>query len=124
MAGDGWDMIGDAAAFLDPIYSSGLYLALASAEVAAGSIHEALQVDDLSAGRLGAHLEALAGGVAVIEKLIRAFYTRGFSFRRFAELHPEHRVALIDCLVGDVIGKDMTAFTDALDEMLAVAAKK
>lgn len=35
IAGDGWIMIGDAAAFLDPIYSSGLFLALTSAELAA-----------------------------------------------------------------------------------------
>jgi flavin-dependent dehydrogenase len=124
MAGDGWVMIGDAAAFLDPIYSSGLYLALGSAELAAASIHTALQADDPSAARLGAHLEALGGGVAVIEKLIRAFYTPGFSFRLFVERHPEHRTALIDCLVGDVIGKDMQAFTDSLDGMLGGAAEK
>jgi flavin-dependent dehydrogenase len=123
MAGDGWVMIGDAAAFLDPIYSSGLYLALGSAEMASGSVHEALQVDDPSAARLGAHLEALGGGVAVIEKLIRAFYTPGFSFRQFAERYPEHRAALIDCLVGDVVGKNMAAFTEALDSMLAAAAR-
>ena len=122
MAGDGWVMIGDAAAFLDPIYSSGLYLALVSAELAAGSIHEALQVDDPSADRLGAHLKALGDGVVVIEKLIRAFYTPGFSFRQFVERYPEHRKALIDCLVGDVVGKNMVTFTDALDEMLAAAA--
>ena len=123
MAGDGWVMIGDAAAFLDPIYSSGLYLALGSAELAAESIHDALQVDDPSSTRLGAHLDLLGEGVAVIEKLIRAFYTPGFSFRRFVERHPEHRAALIDCLVGDVIGKKMTAFTNALDDMLSAAAR-
>ena len=122
MAGDGWVMIGDAAAFLDPIYSSGLYLALGSAELAAGSIHKALQLDDPSAARIGAHLERLGGGVAVIEKLIRAFYTPGFSFRRFIDHHPEHRKALIECLVGDVVGKNMVAFTDALDDMLAATA--
>jgi flavin-dependent dehydrogenase len=41
--GDGWVMIGDARAFLDPIYSSGLYLALGSAELAAQCIDDALK---------------------------------------------------------------------------------
>jgi 2-polyprenyl-6-methoxyphenol hydroxylase-like FAD-dependent oxidoreductase len=39
----GWVMIGDARAFLDPIYSSGLYLALGSAELAAQCIDDALK---------------------------------------------------------------------------------
>ena len=43
VVGDGWVMIGDAARFLDPIYSSGLFLALASAELAADCIHRVLQ---------------------------------------------------------------------------------
>ena len=115
MAGDGWVMVGDAAAFLDPVYSSGLFLALASAELAAGSIHQALVLDEPSTERLGAHLPALGGGIAVIEKLIRAFYEPGFSFGQFVAHHPEHRAALIDCLVGDVIGKNMSSFVDALD---------
>ena len=47
--GDGWLMLGDARAFLDPIYSSGLYLALASAELAADCVCEALAEGDCSA---------------------------------------------------------------------------
>ena len=59
------------------------------------------------------------GKVSPFEKLIRAFYAPGLSFRRFVERYPEHRVDLIDCLVGDVIGKNMAAFMHALDEMMA-----
>ena len=60
VAGDGWIMIGDAAGFLDPIYSSGLFLALASAELAADCVHSALEKDDVSAGEL-AHSLVLCG---------------------------------------------------------------
>jgi flavin-dependent dehydrogenase len=116
-AGDGWIMIGDAAGFLDPIYSSGLYLALASAELAASCVHSALEKDDVSAQELGAFADSLWSGVDVIWRLINAFYDPTFSFRAFAERFPEHRAALIDCLVGDVVGKDMTPFLDALAEM-------
>lgn len=114
--GNGWVMIGDARAFLDPIYSSGLYLALGSAELAADCIEDALESNDVTAGRLGRFEPALWRGVDVVRRLIHAFYDPNFSFPKFAERYPEHRAALIDCLVGDVI-KDMSAFTAALAEM-------
>jgi flavin-dependent dehydrogenase len=114
--GDGWVMIGDARAFLDPIYSSGLFLALASAEMAAGCIHDGLLANDVSKARLGRFEPELWAGVEVIRRLIHAFYDPTFSFAKFAERFPQHRPALIDCLVGDVL-KDMKAFTDALAEM-------
>jgi flavin-dependent dehydrogenase len=114
--GDGWVMIGDARAFLDPIYSSGLYLALGSAELAAQCIHEALVAGDVSAAQLGKFEPALWAGVDVIRRLIHAFYDPHFSFTKFVERFPEHRAALIDCLVGDVL-KDMRPFTEALSQM-------
>jgi flavin-dependent dehydrogenase len=115
--GDGWLMIGDARAFLDPIYSSGLFLALASAEVAAQCVHEALEANDLSAARLGRFEPELMAGVEVIRRLIHAFYDPQFSFREFAERFPEQRAALIDCLIGDVLHKDMSPFLEALAQM-------
>lgn len=114
--GNGWVMIGDARAFLDPIYSSGLYLALGSAELAAQCIDDALRNNDVSAARLGAFEPALWKGVDVVRRLIHAFYDPNFSFPKFVDRFPQHRAALIDCLVGDVL-KDLSAFTDALAEM-------
>jgi flavin-dependent dehydrogenase len=117
VVGDGWVMIGDAAAFLDPIYSSGLYLALASAELAAGCIHDALAADDCSARRLGAYVPSLMAGIEIIRRLIHAFYDPAFSFREFVERFPEHKPALIDCLIGDVVNKEMSEFLRALAAM-------
>ena len=114
--GDGWVMIGDARAFLDPIYSSGLFLALGSAELAADCIESALTANDFSAARLGAFEPALWDGVDSVRRLIYAFYDPKFSFREFAERFPDQRRSLIDCLVGDVI-KDMSAFKNALAQM-------
>jgi len=117
IVGDGWVMVGDAAAFLDPIYSSGLFLALTSAELAADCIDGALAAGDCSADRLGRFVAPLTGGIDVIRRLIHAFYDPAFHFRAFVERYPRHRSALIDCLVGDVIGKDMSTFTEALATM-------
>ena len=117
VVGNGWVMVGDSAGFLDPVYSSGLFLALASGELAADCIHEALLADNLSAKKLGTFVQPLWEGVEVIYRLIRAFYEPTFSFRRFAERFPNQRAALIDCLIGDVVGKDMNSFLAALAEM-------
>ena len=119
-AGDGWVMVGDAAAFLDPIYSSGLFLALASAELAADCIHEGLTSNDLSAQKLGGFTGTLWNGIEVIRRLIHAFYDPAFSFHEFAQRYPEQRSALIDCLVGDVVAKDMSGFLTALAKMTPV----
>jgi len=116
-AGDGWVMVGDAAAFLDPIYSSGLFLALASAEMASDCIDEALRADDCSEERLGAFTAPLLKGVEVVRRLIHAFYDEQFTFREFVERFPEQKVALVDCLVGDVVNKDMSSLLEALATM-------
>jgi flavin-dependent dehydrogenase len=116
--GEGWVMVGDARAFLDPIYSSGVFLALESAEQAAECIHDALLADDVSAARLGAFENRLNNGVGVISGLIHAFYDPQFSFGEFLDRHPDQRSALIDCLVGDVF-KDMGSFLSALETMTA-----
>jgi flavin-dependent dehydrogenase len=117
VAGDGWLMVGDAAGFLDPIYSSGLFLALASGELAADCIHEALLANDTSVAQLGKFSGQLWDGVEVIRRLIHAFYDPTFSFHKFEQQFPEQRNALIDCLVGDVVGREMTSFLKCLASM-------
>lgn len=115
-SGDGWVAIGDARAFLDPIYSSGLFLALASAELAADAIHKALDANNPSAAALGAFEPRLMSCVDVVRRLIHAFYDPRFSFREFVKRFPGQRGALIDCLVGDVLN-DKSAFKAALEQM-------
>jgi flavin-dependent dehydrogenase len=43
MGGPGWVLVGDAFAFLDPVFSSGVYLAMSGAEQAAQVVDEALR---------------------------------------------------------------------------------
>lgn len=43
MGGPGWVLVGDAFAFLDPVFSSGVYLAMSGAEQAAAMIGQALR---------------------------------------------------------------------------------
>jgi flavin-dependent dehydrogenase len=52
MGGPGWVLVGDAFAFLDPVFSSGVYLAMSGAEQAATVVDEALREPDRENGLL------------------------------------------------------------------------
>jgi flavin-dependent dehydrogenase len=101
-AGDGFMLIGDAYGFLDPIYSSGVLLALKMAELAADSIHDAFNNNDFSAARLGQFQSKLDKGIESMRKLVYAFYNEGFSFAKFLQKNPDQRVNIINLLMGDV----------------------
>ena len=109
-AGDGFILIGDAYGFLDPIYSSGVLLALKMAELAADAIHDAFNNDDFSAARLGQYQSKLDGGIESMRKLVYAFYDEGFSFSKFLQKYPDQRVNIINLLIGDV-------FRNGVDEV-------
>lgn len=101
-AGPGWVLIGDAWGFLDPVYSTGVFLALKSAELAADAIEGAFESGDLSAERLGSYGADLSQGLESFRKLVYAYYTEGFSIGKFMREHPEYRGNLIDLLVGNI----------------------
>lgn len=101
-SGDGWVIVGDAYGFIDPVYSSGVFLALKSAEMAADAIHNALMSNDLSAAQLGSWQPEYDEGVENFRRLVYAFYDDDFNFGRFLTHHPEHRNRLTDVLVGNV----------------------
>ncbi|HEX6731479.1 MAG TPA: NAD(P)/FAD-dependent oxidoreductase [Pyrinomonadaceae bacterium] len=109
-AGDGFVLIGDAYGFLDPIYSSGVLLALKMAELAADSIHDAFRNNDFSAARLGQYQAKLDNGIESMRKLVYAFYNEGFSFSQFLQKYPEQRVNIITLLMGNV-------FKDGVDDI-------
>src|SRR5438046_5220699 len=82
VAGDGWVLIGDAFGFLDPLYSSGVLLALKSGELAADAIAEGLTRGDVSAAQLGKWGDAFNRGVDRMRRLVCEYYD-GFSFGKF-----------------------------------------
>ena len=109
-SGNGFIIIGDAYGFLDPIYSSGVLLALKMAELAADAIHDSFQHDDFSAARLGQYQAKLDRGIESMRKLVYAFYNDGFSFSGFLRKYPDERYHIINLLIGDV-------FKEGVDEV-------
>ena len=118
LSGEGWVLVGDAFGFLDPIYSSGVFLALKSGEMAADAICEGLEKGDLSAAQLGKFGAEYLHGVEAFLKLIYAFYTKGFSFATFLKKHPECKQGIIDILSGNIFKEGVHEIFGPMEEML------
>ena len=101
VAGDGFVLIGDAFQFLDPLYSSGVLLALRSGELAADAVVAGLRAGDTSAAQLGGWGPAFCRGVDRMRRLVCEYYD-GFSFGTFVRRHPELQGTLTDLLIGDL----------------------
>ena len=119
-AGNGFIIIGDAYGFLDPIYSSGVLLALKMAELAADAIHDAFNHDDFSAARLGQYQAKLDRGIESMRKLVYAFYNDGFSFSGFLRKYPEERVHIINLLIGDVFREGVDSIYGPMSEFAEI----
>jgi flavin-dependent dehydrogenase len=119
-AGNGFILIGDAYGFLDPIYSSGVLLALKMADLAADAIHDAFKHRDFSAERLGQFQSKLDQGIESMRKLVYAFYNDGFSFSQFLRKYPEQRVNLINLLIGNVFKEDVDEIYGPMSEFAEI----
>ncbi len=120
ISGNGWVLIGDAYGFLDPIYSSGIFLAMKSGELAADTISEALRVGDLSQEKLGSFAPHYLQGVEAIRKLVYAFYNKDFSFGAFLKQFPECKNEIISILVGNVFNEDVSRLFDSMEQMIEI----
>ena len=111
VAGDGWVLVGDAFGFLDPLYSSGVLLALRSGELAADAIVEGLARGDTAGAQLGKWGPLFNEGVDRMRRLVCEYY-EGFSFGRFVKTFPHLQGTVTDLLIGDL-------FTDRVDKVWA-----
>ncbi|MGH9158451.1 MAG: NAD(P)/FAD-dependent oxidoreductase [Vicinamibacteraceae bacterium] len=109
VAGDGWVLVGDAFGFLDPLYSSGVLLALRSGEQAADAVVEGLAIGDTSGQQLGKWGPPFNRGIDRMRRLVCEYYD-GFSFGNFVRRYPELRGTITDLLIGDL-------FTDRVDKV-------
>lgn len=95
-------LAGDAFAFLDPVFSSGVMLALKSGTMAGDEIHEAIVENDFSPVRFAKYGRYIREGVENMRKLVYAFYDPKFSFRKLTNKYPDAVGTVTDCLSGDV----------------------
>lgn len=101
-AENGLLLTGDAFAFLDPVFSSGVFLALRGGELAGDAADAALAKGDVSAGQFAEYGATVCEGIEAMRKLVYAFYNEGFSFKEFLMEFPHLKGDLTDCLIGNL----------------------
>src|ERR1043165_3844621 len=114
---EGLLLVGDAFAFLDPVFSSGLMLALKSGVLAGDEVHKAIVERDFSPRRFANYARYMREGVENMRKLVYAFYNPDFSFKKVIEARPEAAGEITDCLSGDV-NKDFTPLWNTIREFV------
>jgi flavin-dependent dehydrogenase len=117
-AGDGWVLVGDAFGFLDPLYSSGVLLALTSAAMAADAIGPALKAGDVSEVRLRAWEPEYVKGMDRMRRLVCEFYD-GLNFGRLVRRAPDKKGLITDVLIGNLFNDDVDALWPIIDAMKA-----
>jgi flavin-dependent dehydrogenase len=115
IGGDGFCLIGDAFAFLDPLFSTGVFLALKSGELSADAIHAGLASGDVTAAQFDQYYATQRRAVMSFRALVRAFYDLSFSFREFLQVYPHLHPLIVDTLVGNVL-TDLDPLFAALEE--------
>ncbi len=114
---DGLLLVGDAFAFLDPVFSSGVMLALKSGVLAGEEVHRAFEENDLSPKQFERYARTIREGVENMRKLVYAFYNPDFSFGKLIRAHPDAAGTVTDCLSGDV-NKDYSVLWDQIRELV------
>ena len=122
-ASDGLVLIGDAFAFLDPVFSSGVFLALKSAEMAADAADIALRGEGpVLAQSFTGYGERLCHAIEVMRKVVYAFYDEGFRFSDLIRSHGDLRGSLTDCLIGNLVDEDYKDLLEAMRQFAEIPA--
>ncbi|HEY6721074.1 MAG TPA: tryptophan 7-halogenase, partial [Burkholderiales bacterium] len=106
MTGDGYLMVGDAYAFIDPVFSSGVFLAMNSGELGAEVVDEALRNGDVSARSLRRYEKTIQHGLKTFSWFIYRITTPALR-KMFMSPRPAFRLeeAILSLLSADIFGK-------------------
>lgn len=125
--GENFALVGDASAFIDPIFSSGVYLAMNSGRLVSRAIDTALK-DGVETGlrALEATYVQVVNAYAVVDKLIRLFYNP--EVLNFAQLgsaepafddykHYENAMALQHYLLAGDFFEEANKYSEFIEEL-------
>lgn len=111
--GNSYLCIGDAARFVDPIFSSGVSVALYSAKYASERIVMAFETGDFSEQMLAPYETKVRGGVGVWYEFIRLYYKLLPLFTHFIQ-SKTHRIEVLRLLQGEVYDRGQVPVLDAM----------
>ena len=105
ITGDGYVMIGDAARFVDPIFSTGVSIAMNCARFACRDIIAALEANDFRKERFDNYYQTIRRGVKNWYEFISLYYRLNILFTAFIN-HKDYRTDVLKLLQGDVYDED------------------
>jgi FADH2 O2-dependent halogenase len=115
IVGDRFVLIGDAARFVDPIFSTGVSIALSSARFAAPCIVQACESGDFGRKRFEAYETTLRRGTRNWYDFISVYYRLNVLFTSFVS-SPTHRRDVLKLLQGDVYDEEQPAVLRLMKE--------
>ena len=120
LAGPGWLMVGDAARFVDPIFSSGVSVAVNSARLASQALLEVLNEGAAESDAFGRYEARVSSGIKIWYEFIKIYYKLQNLFTRYVRV-PEYRDDLVQLLRGDVFDVSHIKVLDRLrDDIRAI----
>lgn len=115
--GNGWMLIGDAARFVDPIFSSGVSVAMHSAKFASEQIQSALEAGDFSRGALQPYEARLKKGTKIWYEFIQLYYKLLPIFTLFIA-RKQYRLQVLQLLQGDVYDREDVPVLKAMRDFI------
>ena len=102
--GDRWLLAGDAAGFIDPIFSSGVFLAVFSGELAADALNEVLDHPRKAKRLFPQYERAVNRGMDVYLRFVNAWYTKEFIEVFLAPRNVLGLVPAVNAVLGGNVG--------------------
>jgi flavin-dependent dehydrogenase len=101
VAGDRFLCVGDSVVFIDPIFSTGVFVAMQSAELASAEILRAFRDDRFQARRFGGYLRRVRRGLRPFTRFINRYYEPAFLE---VLLQPKETFGVLDSVTGLLAG--------------------
>ena len=115
---DGLVLAGDALGFLDPVFSSGVFLALKSGVMLADEIDEIIKNGEpFTSGSFDRYGKRMQSSIEIMRKIVYAFYDDEFSFGSLVKRGEHLRSSLTDCLIGNVEDQDFRELFEAMSAL-------
>jgi FADH2 O2-dependent halogenase len=111
-------LVGDAARFVDPIFSTGVSIALNSSRFASADIVAAAEAGDYSASRFKTYETTIRRGTKNWHEFISVYYRLNVLFTAFVQ-DPRYRLDVLKLLQGDVYDDDAPPVLTKMKEMVS-----
>ncbi len=110
--GPGYTLVGDAAAFLDPIFSTGVMLAMRSGEMAARLLADRMSSGEpLRSSAFAAYDRQFRKWMRIHFRMIEAFYSEGFAT---LFLSPKNTLGIVDAVIRLLAGDSDMGMVDRM----------